>query len=99
VVRNPFCTDGAPVWYNTVCRRWFRLKHDVYGTELKKNLMERFIQYLKDRTDEFFDDHFPCRKEGCDRQQHVWNWLKNLFVLYLHTGMDRIQFTTFLVRN
>jgi hypothetical protein len=39
------------------------LKHHVYGTELK-NLMERFIQYLKDRTDECFDDHFPCRKKG-----------------------------------
>jgi transposase-like protein len=95
--KKPICTDDAPVWYDTACR-WLRLKHHVFGTELKKNLlMERFIQYLKDRTDEFFDDHFPCRKEGCDRQ-HVWNWLKNLFVLYLHTGMDRIQFTA-LVRN
>jgi hypothetical protein len=34
----------------------------VYGTELK-NLMERFIQYLKDRTEEYFDDHFPCQKK------------------------------------
>ena len=77
--RRPIFTDGAQ-WYNDACR-WLRLEHHVYGTELK-NLIERFIQHIKDRT-ECFDDHFPCRKkENCDRQ-HVWNWLK-LFVLYLH---------------
>lgn len=91
--RKPIFTDGAP-WYNDACR-WLRLKHQIYGIEMK-NVMERFIQHIKDRT-ECFDDHFPCRKENCDRQ-HVWNWLK-LFVVYLHTAMDRTQFTTFLVRN
>ena len=89
--RKLIFTDGA-LWYNDACK-WLRLQHQVYGTELK-NLMERFIQYIKDRT-ECFDDHFPCRKPHCDRQ-HVWNWL---FVLYLHMGMDRKRFTTFLVRN
>jgi DNA-binding MarR family transcriptional regulator len=54
------------------------------------------IQQIKDRT-ECFDDHFPCRKERCDRQ-HIWNWLK-LFVLYFHTSMDKMQLTTFLVMN
>jgi putative transposase len=92
--RKPILTDGAS-WYHDACR-WLRLPHQVYGTELK-NLMERFIQQIKDRT-EYFDDHFPCRKkENCDRQ-HVWNWLK-LFLLYLHVGMDRKRFTYFLVRN
>ena len=91
--RKPIFPDGAR-WYNDACR-WLRLQHQVYGTELK-NIMERFIQYLKDRT-ECFDDYFPCRKPDCDRQ-HVWNWLK-LFVLYLHMGTDRVRFMTFLVRN
>jgi transposase-like protein len=92
--RKPILTDGAR-WYNDACK-WLRLKHQVYGTELK-NIMKRFIrQQIKDRT-ECFDDHFPCgNKENCDRQ-HVWNWLK-LFILYLHMGMDRIRFTTILVR-
>jgi putative transposase len=92
--RKPVFTDGA-LWYNDACR-WLRLKHHVYGTELK-NLMERFIQqHIKDRT-ECFDDHFPCRKkkENCD-MQHVWNWLR-LFVLFLHMKMNRIRFTTFLI--
>lgn len=89
--RKPIFTDGA-LWYNTACK-WLRLKHYVYGTELK-NIMERFIQYLKDRT-ECFDDHFPCRKEGCDRQ-HFWNWLK-MFFLYLYMTADKIRLTIFLI--
>ncbi|MFL6479283.1 MAG: DDE-type integrase/transposase/recombinase [Nitrososphaera sp.] len=88
--RKPIFTDGAQ-WYNDACK-WLRLQHRVYGTELK-NLMERFVQYIKDRT-ECFDDHFPCRRSDCDRQR-VWNWLK-LFVLYLHAGMDRMRFMMFL---
>jgi len=67
----------------------------IYGTELK-NLMERFIQQVKDRT-ECFDDYFPCRKENCDRQ-HVWNWLK-LFLLYLDMEAYRMRFTLFLARD
>jgi putative transposase len=69
------------------------LKHHVYDTRLK-NLMERLVQQIKDRT-ECFDDHFPCTKQNCNRQ-HVWNWLK-LFILYLDMDKDRMQFITFLV--
>jgi transposase-like protein len=62
--RKPIFTDGA-LWYDTACI-WLRLKQQVYGITMK-NVMERFIQYLKDRT-ECFGDHFPCRKkkENCD---------------------------------
>jgi hypothetical protein len=56
-------------------------------------MMERFIQYLKDRT-ECFDDDLPYRKEGCDRQ-HFWNWLK-MFFLYLYMAADRIPSIMFL---
>ena len=91
--RKPIFTDGAP-WYNEVCR-WLRLQHRVYGTELK-NLMERFIQNIKDRT-ECFDDNFPCKKHDCDRN-HVWNWLK-LFQLYINMGADRKRFTTYLMMD
>ncbi len=75
--------DGAS-WYNEVCR-WLRLQHIVHGTELK-NLMERFIQHIKYRT-ECFDDNFSCKRHVCDRK-HVWNWLK-LFQLYINVGADR----------
>jgi transposase-like protein len=94
--RKPVFTDGA-LWYNTACRWLFRLKREVYGIEMK-NVMERFIQYLKDRT-ECFDDHSPCRKkkEDCNRQ-HVWNWLKKLFFLYRYVSADdRIRFNMFVI--
>jgi len=67
---KPIFTDGA-LCYNDTCK-WLRRSHHVYDTELK-NLMERFMQHIKDRT-ECFDDRFPCRKSDCDRQP-VWNWL------------------------
>jgi hypothetical protein len=35
--------------------------HIVYGTELK-NIMERFIQKIKEDRTECFDDHFPMSK-------------------------------------
>jgi len=91
--RKPIFTDGAQ-WYNDACK-WLKLQHRVYGTELK-NIMERFIQHIKDRT-ECFDDHFPCRKQDCDKK-HVWNWLK-LFLMYLHLGADRIRFMTYLTMD
>ncbi|SRR5579883_1493267 len=91
--RKPIFTDGAP-WYVDACK-WLRMRHRVYGTPLK-NLMERFIQNIKDRT-ECFDDHFPCRKVDCNRR-HVWNWLK-LFLFYINAGADRIRFTTYLARD
>jgi hypothetical protein len=29
--------------------------------------MERIVQYVKDRTEDF-DDYIPCKGEGCDRR-------------------------------
>ena len=83
----------VPIGIIQLVDRWLRLPHRMYGTEMK-NIMERFIQHIKDRT-ECFDDHFPCRKPDCN-MQHIWNWLK-LFVLYIHMNMDRTRFMTFFV--
>jgi putative transposase len=90
--RKAIYTDGAR-WYDDACK-WLRLKHQIYDTGLK-NLMERFVQHIKDRT-ECFDDHFPCVKHGCN-MQHVWNWLR-MFLLYLHMETHRIKFTNFLIK-
>ncbi len=91
--RKPILTDEAR-WYDEACR-WLRSEHSVYPTE-EKNLVERFIQKVKDRT-ECFDDSFPCRKEGCDRE-HVRNWLK-MFVLHIHLEMDLSRIVSFLYRE
>ena len=90
---RPVATDGG-TWYPEACR-WLRLEHRVYPTQ-EKNLIERFIQHVKDRT-ECFDDSFPCRREGCDKG-HVWNWL-NLLMLHIHLGMDMHRIVPFLVRK
>jgi hypothetical protein len=50
--------------------------HSTY----EKSIIERTIQYIKDRTECFDDDYFPCRKEKC-RLIHLRKWL-NLFVSY-----------------
>jgi putative transposase len=56
-------TDGAQ-YYRTACE-FLNLDHDVYGLKAR-NLMERIIQYVKDRTRDF-DDHIPCRRKKCAR--------------------------------
>jgi hypothetical protein len=43
-----------------------KLKHRIQSL-LEKSLIERTMQYIKDRTTESFDDYFPCkRKEKCN---------------------------------
>ena len=93
MTKKPIFTDGARC-YNVACR-WLRLPHQMYGTELK-NVIERFIQHIKDRT-ECFNDHFPWRKPDCNKQ-HIWNWLK-LYLLHIHMNMDRIRFMTFFAMD
>ena len=50
---------------------FLHLKHRLHSP-LEKSLIERVIQYFKDRT-ESFDDYYPCNN-NCDLQ-HVYNWI------------------------
>ena len=55
------------------------LKHHLHS-QLEKSLIERVVQYFKDRTECFDDYYYPCRKyEDCNID-HVYNWIE-LFVL------------------
>ncbi|MEM3648031.1 MAG: hypothetical protein QW506_02570 [Thermoproteota archaeon] len=76
--RHPVWTDGAP-WYPEACDR-LGLEHRRYrfGDWLFQ-AMEKAVQMLKDRT-ENFDDHYPCRRKNCILE-HAWRWL-NLFHLF-----------------
>jgi putative transposase len=74
--KHPVSTDGG-TWYPMACR-FLRLKHHIHSSS-EKSLIERTMQYIKDRT-ECFDDYFPCRQKNC-KLKHVRNWL-NLFVNY-----------------
>ena len=57
-------TDGAQ-YYRAACRM-LNLRHYVYDLRAR-NLMERIVQYVKDRMGNF-DDYIPCGKVGCDRR-------------------------------
>ena len=67
-------TDGG-TWYPQACK-FLKLEHRLHST-FEKSIIERTIQYIKDRT-ECFDDYFPCRKNKC-RLEHVMRWM-NLFI-------------------
>jgi putative transposase len=73
---HPVSTDGG-TWYPQTCK-FLKLQHHIHSP-FEKSLVERTMQYIKDRT-ESFDDYFPCRLENC-KLKHVKNWL-NLFIDY-----------------
>lgn len=85
--RHTVYTDGG-TWYPRASN-FLHLKHRLHSA-LDKSLIERVIQYFKDRT-ESFDDYYPCinKKRNCDLH-HAYNWIK-LFG-YLYNAKVRKQF-------
>jgi putative transposase len=73
--KNPVSTDGG-TWYPSQACRFLKLRHHIHSY-YERSIIERTIQYIKDRT-ECFDDYFPCQKDNCTLE-HVRNWF-NLFV-------------------
>ena len=68
-------SDGG-TWYPEACSS-LGLKHRLH-TSFVKSIVERAMEYVKDRT-ECFDDYYPCRKKlDCDLN-HVYQW----FVLFI----------------
>src|SRR5215204_5393838 len=66
-------TDGG-TWYPQACT-FLHLKHRLHS-HLEKSLIERVVQYFKDRV-ESFDDYYPCnsKRRDCDNG-HVYNWVE-----------------------
>ena len=71
----PVSTDGG-TWYPQACQ-FLDVEHHIHSSFEKSIIIERTIQYIKDRT-EGFDDYFPCGKKKC-KLKHVINWF-NLFI-------------------
>ena len=67
--------DGGGTWYPQACR-FLKLNHHIHSS-FTKSIIERTMQYIKDRT-EGFDDYIPCKKNKC-KLNHIKQWLK-LFV-------------------
>jgi putative transposase len=60
--------------------KFLKLKHIIFIQDMKKaSNIERIIQYIKDRVEDF-DDYFPCIRDKCNLQ-HVINWF-NAFTYY-----------------
>jgi putative transposase len=89
--RMKILKDGAQ-YYRTACR-FLSLDHDVYGLKAR-NLMERIVQYVKDRTRDF-DDYIPCRRRKCDKR-HAQMLLSSIgFMInevYLNKGFNLKEF-------
>ena len=73
----PVSTDGG-TWYPPQACQFLDVEHHHIHSSFEKSIIiERTIQYIKDRT-EGFDDYFPCGKKKC-KLKHVINWF-NLFI-------------------
>ena len=73
-------TDGG-TWYPEACKI-NELKHYLHSP-LEKSIIERVMQYFKDRT-ECFDDYSPCvnnKRRNCN-MQYVYNGIKLFVYLY-----------------
>ncbi len=52
----------SSTWYPPACRI-LKLENHIHSS-FEKSMIERTIQYMKDKT-ESFDDYFPCKKNKC----------------------------------
>ena len=64
--KNPVSADVG-TWYpqqpfKFLNLKFLKLKHHIHYSFYEKSIIERTLQYIKDRT-EYFDDYFPCRKK------------------------------------
>ena len=68
-------TDGD-TWYPQACK-FLNLHHHIHSS-FEKSIIERTMQYIKDRM-EMFDDYFPCKKNKCNLH-HVKQWFNCLLI-------------------
>jgi len=78
-------SDGG-TWYPEACIS-LRLEHRLHSPSSyeEKSIVERTIEYLKDRTEIFDDYYYPCRKAGLCNLRHVQKCL-TLFV-FMHNSI------------
>ena len=81
-------SDGGS-WYPEACTS-LGIQHRLH-TPFEKSLIERAVQYFKDRT-ECFDDYYPCRDKLCNLL-HVYKWT-GLFMFMRNAAIRHIKFDT-----
>lgn len=72
-------SDGGP-WYPDACHA-LGLEHRLHSS-YGKSIIERMMEYVKDRT-ECVDDYYPCSRHECSLS-HVHKWI-GVFV-YMHNA-------------
>jgi putative transposase len=84
--KQKISTDGG-TWYPQACK-FLKIEHHLHSS-YGKSIIERTIQYVKDRT-ECFDDYFPCRKERC-KLKHVMKWLLLFVHMYNKEVIEKVK--------
>jgi putative transposase len=87
--RHTVYSDDGGTWYHEACSS-IGLKHRLH-TSSEKSLIERAIQYFKDRT-EHFDDYYPCIDSAVMiyRMYNTNGWL-GLFVIMRNAMIANIS--------
>src|ERR671915_406147 len=70
-------SDGG-TWYPEACAALGH-KHRLHSM-IQKNLIERTIEYVKDRTEDF-DDYYPYMKKECGLL-HIYQWMTLFMFMY-----------------
>ena len=68
----------------SMCPISLNLKHRLHSSYEKSIVVERTIEYLKDRT-EAFDDYYPCIRTGLCNLQQVYKWL--ILIVFMHNSV------------
>ena len=81
-------TDSG-TWYPPQARNFLHLKHRLHSS-LEKSLVERVMEYFKDRIGSF-DNCYPCINQRYCNLSDIYNWLDQYIYLYNTTiGINTI---------
>jgi len=75
-------SDGGS-WYPEACNS-LGLKHILHSS-FEKSVVERAMEYIKDRT-EGFDDYYPCLRRSDCNLSHVYQWI--ILFVYMYNRSD-----------
>ena len=84
-------SDGG-TWYPEACIS-LGLEHRPHSSYEKSIVVERTIEYLKDRT-EGFDDYYPCIKAKLCNLRHVYKWVILYVFMYNSIMKSHIKFNS-----
>ncbi len=92
--KHNISTDGGARYPPQACQ-FLQLNHHIHSP-LEKSMIERTMQYIKDRT-ESFDDYFPCRIKNC-KLKYVRNWLQ-LFLDHYNKELEAVKLTSMKITS